>query len=106
MYKCSSKYYGFFGNLANPLKIDIISVLKEGAHSVNELAKKLGIEQSKLSHALASLRRCNIVQVKKKGKSRIYYLNKDTILPILKIIDKHSRKFCEYCWKINKEKKK
>lgn len=90
-------YHFFFRNLANPIKIEIISALKEKELSVGELSEKLGIEQSKLSHALSSLKRCNIVQVKQKGKQRIYYLNKDTILPMLKLIDKHETKFCKNC---------
>ena len=91
------KYYRFFGKLANPLKIKIIGELKRKPSSVLELARGLGIEQSKLSHALLGLKRCSIVQVKKEGKRRIYSLNKETILPMLKIIDKHERKFCKRC---------
>ena len=29
------------------------------------------------------------------GKQRIYYLNKNTIVPMLNLIDKHSGKYCE-----------
>ena len=95
--KCGENvYHVFFRNLANPIRTKIISVLKEKEMSVTELSEKLKIEQSKLSHALASLKFCNIVQSKQKGKKRIYYLNKSTILPILKIIDKHKCKFCRY----------
>jgi len=90
-------YYPFFANLANPLKIKIITALKEGEMSVSDLTKKLDIEQSKLSHALTSLRHCSIVQVKKDGKKRIYLLNKKTILPMLEIIDKHEKEFCKEC---------
>jgi DNA-binding transcriptional ArsR family regulator len=90
-------YHIFFGNLSNKLKIDIISELKKGASSVLELADELGVEQSKLSHALASLRCCSIVNVKQIGKKRVYSLNKETILPILKIIDKHENKYCDEC---------
>ncbi len=86
----------FLNNLANPLKVEIISALKRKSASVSQLTEKLKVEQSKLSHALASLRCCNIVQAKQKGKSRIYYLNKKTILPILRIIDKHERTFCRH----------
>jgi DNA-binding transcriptional ArsR family regulator len=93
-----NKYYLFFGNLANPLKVEIISKLKENPSSVLDLAKKLHIEQSKLSHALTSLRHCSIVDVKQKGKKRIYYLNKETIIPMLNIIDKHEKKFCKKCF--------
>jgi DNA-binding transcriptional ArsR family regulator len=87
----------FFNNLANPVKIKIITALKEKESSVNELVKELEIEQSKISHALASLKKCSIVNVKQKGKQRIYSLNKETILPILNIIDKHENKFCKIC---------
>lgn len=95
--KKMNKYYIFFGNLANPLKIAIISALKEKSRSVLELANEIKVEQSKLSHALSSLKKCNIVQVTKRGKKRIYSLNKKTILPILKIIDEHEKEFCGKC---------
>ncbi len=92
-----NKYYIFFGNLANPLKMDIMSALKDKDMSVSELINELHIEQSKLSHALTSLRHCSIVQVNKQGKKRIYSLNKKTMLPILNIIDKHEKEFCKHC---------
>ena len=88
-------YHIFFRNLANPIKIKIISALREKESSVSELAKKLKIEQSKLSHSLASLKCCNIVKVKQKGKQRIYFLHKKTIVPMLKLIDKHAKTFCK-----------
>ena len=87
-------YYVFFKNLGNPIKIKIILALKEKESSVTELSKKLKIEQSKLSHALSSLKCCNLVSAKQKGKKRIYFLNKKTIIPILKIIKKHT---CYQC---------
>jgi DNA-binding transcriptional ArsR family regulator len=92
-----STYYIFFRNLANPLRIKIIEKLKEKENSVGELSKKLKVEQSKISHALSSLKNCRIVEVKQKGKQRIYFLNKKTILPILKILDKHKCEKCGYC---------
>ncbi len=87
-------YYIFFTNLANPLKIKIITLLREKEKSVGELVKDLKIEQSKISHALSALKHCNIVNVKKEGKQRIYSLNKDTILPMLRMIDKHAVTHC------------
>lgn len=94
--KCDA-YHIFFKNLANPLKTQIINELKEKPMSVSELADKTKIEQSKLSHALANLRFCNLVTSKQKGKQRIYALNKKTIIPILKIIDKHRSNYCSGC---------
>jgi ArsR family transcriptional regulator, zinc-responsive transcriptional repressor len=96
--KCNA-YHVFFKNLANPLKTQIISALKEKPLSVTELMLKINIEQSKLSHALISLKFCKIVNSKQQGKQRIYSLNKKTILPILKIIDKHKQTMCPGCRK-------
>lgn len=91
--KCNP-YYPFFRNLANPLRIKIIEALKEKESSVSDLCDELKVEQSKLSHALASLKRCNIVKDRKEGKQRIYFLNTKTIIPILKLIDNHAKEFC------------
>ncbi len=87
-------YHLFFRNLANPLKIKIIIALREKENSVSGLSSELKIEQSKLSHALTSLRCCNIVKVKQEGKQRIYFLNRNTIIPMLKLIDEHAQTFC------------
>ncbi len=88
-------YHIFFSKLSNKLRIDIISNLEKNPKSVTELVKELKIEQSKLSHALRELRECNIVDVKQKGKERVYSLSK-TIVPILRLIDCHS-KGCGKC---------
>ncbi len=96
MRKSNNKtYHVFFSKLSNPLRINIISILKEKPKSVNQLSEELNIEQSKLSHALRELRACHIVKVEQKGKQRIYGLSK-TILPILRLIDCHS-KGCSKC---------
>jgi DNA-binding transcriptional ArsR family regulator len=96
-----NKYYRFFNNLSNPLRIEIIDCLKQGEKSVGEISSALNVEQSKLSHALLNLKSCHIVEVEKRGKKRFYSLNKKTILPILKIIDNHAKNncnnFCCFC---------
>jgi len=87
-------YHSFFGNLANPLRVEIISELKNKNMSVTELSKKIKVEQSKLSHALSKLKECNLVTSVNRGKERIYSLNRKTLLPILNIIDEHSKLNC------------
>src|SRR3989344_3003570 len=88
-------YHIFFGNLSNPLRISIIASLNDKEKSVTQLAEDLKVEQSKISHALKNLKSCKIVGVKQKGKQRIYSLNRKTIVPILKLIDKHAKSFCD-----------
>lgn len=96
--KCSSPYHLFFTNLANPLKIDIILSLEKKGKNVTELSEELNVEQSKLSHALSSLRCCKIVHVEQKGKERIYNLDKKTILPLLNLVEKNRKNVCEECF--------
>src|SRR4030042_1829970 len=88
-------YNLFFANLANPLKIGIILSLRIKDRNVTDITKELRVEQSKISHALKSLKNCKIVNVKNKGKERIYSLNKKTILPMLELIDKHAICYCK-----------
>lgn len=92
-----NNYYIFFRKLAYPIMIHILASLRDKPKSVGQLSKELGIEQSKLSHALQNLRACHIVHVKQEGKNRVYTLNKQTILPIFNLIDKHEKKFCRKC---------
>jgi len=92
----SSTYHVFFSKLANPLRIEIITSLDEKPKSVNELSEELNVEQSKLSHALKELKECNIVNVHQDGKKRVYSLSK-TIIPILKLIEGHSKGCCDEC---------
>ena len=89
-----NSYNIFFSNLANPLKIGIVLSLRQNPKNVTELVKELVVEQSKVSHALQSLKGCNIVDVKQNGKERVYSLNEDTIVPMLKLIDKHANTYC------------
>jgi DNA-binding transcriptional ArsR family regulator len=89
-------------NLANPLKMKIILLLRNKEMNVSKIVKELKTDQSKVSHALKSLRECKILLTKKSGKEKIYYLNKKTIIPILKIIEKHVLCYCSQgCSKLN-----
>jgi len=89
-----STYHIFFTHLANPLKMDIILLLRKGELCVGDIADKLNCEQSKLSHSLASLKQCNILGAKRMGKNMCYFLNDKTIVPILDLIDKHAKVTC------------
>lgn len=91
----SETYHYFFMKLANPLKISIITSLKKREKTVSGLVEDLGVEQSKISHALSNLRDCHIVEYRQEGKKRIYHLNKKTIIPILRLIDEHAKSFCK-----------
>jgi len=91
---CISYEY-FFGNFSNRTKLRIIMSLRKRPLSVSELSKLLGEEQSKISHSLKKLARCNILKMKQEGKRRIYSLNKETVMPMLSLVDKHVKNHCD-----------
>jgi ArsR family transcriptional regulator len=96
---CKS-YNEFFQTLANPTNQFIIDSLLKGEKSVTEIVNVTKLEQSKVSHALKRLAECKLVNAKQIGKQRIYELNKDTIIPILEIADKHAKELCPVCPKV------
>ncbi|MBI2046929.1 helix-turn-helix transcriptional regulator [Candidatus Pacearchaeota archaeon] len=96
----------FFETLGTRLKIDIITELKHEALNVNELARKLNQERSKVSHALLSLSECGFVNARKEGKRRIYSLNKETIIPLINLAERHVKKYCKACRKQRTERRK
>ncbi|MFH0859844.1 MAG: metalloregulator ArsR/SmtB family transcription factor [Candidatus Altiarchaeota archaeon] len=87
----------FFSTLGSELKIGIIMALREKPMSVSELSEKIGEERSKVSHGLLLLQRCYFVKSEKEGRSRIYCLNKDTIEPLLSLVERHAKKYCKEC---------
>lgn len=85
---------GFFNTLANKTRLAILYALKGGSKSVNEIVGLTGLEQSLVSHNLKLLRNCHFVEVQVNGKQRIYSLNKDTIMPLFELVDKHIKAHC------------
>lgn len=91
--KCNS-YNTFFKNFANDAKLEIIMCLQKKPMNVGMIAESVGQEQSAVSHNLKKLMLCKIVDVRKKGKERIYSLNKETIMPVLDLVQKHVKQTC------------
>ena len=89
-----SSYNNFFMNFATQSKFDIMMALKEGPLNVTAITKKVGDEQSAVSHNLTKMAKCHILNVKRDGKQRIYSLNEETVLPILKIVEGHVKRCC------------
>ena len=87
-------YNNFFTNFANKTRFKIIMLLRKKSLNVNSICKEIKEEQSKVSHNLRTLVRCHILNVKKKGKERIYSINKSTINPLFKVVENHVRKCC------------
>lgn len=91
--KCPS-YNLFFKAIGPKVRIQILELLRNKPMSVTEILSKLHEEQSKISHNLKCLKDCHLIEVEQKGKQRIYSLNKETMLPLMKLVEKHVQKFC------------
>ncbi len=91
--KCPA-YDLFFKTISQKGRIQILELLKNNPLSVSEIVSALGEEQSKISHNLKKLADCHIVEIKQEGKRRIYSLNKETIFPLMSLVEKHVNAIC------------
>ncbi len=85
----------FFETLSNQARWNIIHLLEKDSYRVTDIAKKLKLEQSLVSHHLKRLETCGFVKVEIKGTERIYSLNKETIGDLLVLVEKHVNQFCK-----------
>jgi len=83
----------FFSVLADRNRIAIIFELLKTDRTVTEIYTSLGMEQSLASHHLKALKECGFVTSKTMGKARIYSVNRETIQPIMEIMQP---KGCEF----------
>ena len=83
----------FFKGFSNQTRLEIIDLLKKKPLTVNEISKKLNFEQSRVSHNLKCLENCGFVSATQEGNFRKYSLDQETILPIVKLFDKHIKKY-------------
>ena len=78
------KVSGMLKALAHPVRISIVGCLEDGSkHTVTEIHKKLGIEQSTASHHLVILKDRGVLSCKREGKNIFYYLKYDKLKNLL-----------------------
>lgn len=73
----------FFKALAHPLRIRILDALRDGECTVNEIGRRLEVEQSTLSQQLAVLRGRNFLQTRKSGASVFYSIRDAEVFRLL-----------------------
>lgn len=57
-----------------------------------------------ISHNLKPLIQCHLIQVRQKGKERIYSVNATTIHALFKVVEGHIANFCvQRCLRLEKE---
>lgn len=71
-----SEFFKFFGDTT---RIRIINLMLSGEISVNDIAEKLNLEQSVVSHQLRILRTANLVKPRREGRKMFYSLDDEHI---------------------------
>ena len=89
-----SAYKLFFNTFSGRSRLKILNLLRKNRLTVGKITAGLKEDQSRISHDLKRLKTCGFVQSEIKGKFRIYSLKTETILPILRLIDKHMKDNC------------
>lgn len=72
--------------LSNPIRLEILSLLRDGEHSVNELAALTSVRQATVSQHLAVLRQRGVVSARKEGANIFYNIANTKIIEACDII--------------------
>jgi len=80
-----------FKALADPTRLRLLSVLFQGEACVNEMADRLEMSQSAISHQLRILRDMNFVSYRREGQLVIYHIDDAHIGDLFKRSLEHSQ---------------
>lgn len=80
-----------FHILSNETRLRIILTLDQNERNVQQLQEAVGLSQSAISHQLAILRECNLVNSERIGKTRVYRLSDDHVKDMINTLLIHSR---------------
>lgn len=72
-----------FRILGDPTRVRIIDALGSGELCVNDLAARIGLSESAVSHQLRLLRTMRLVRVRRDGRLAFYAVDDDHILELL-----------------------
>ncbi len=79
-----------FKALSDPTRIRILHLLFEGEHSVNEIADKLSLLQSTVSHQLRFLKNLRLVRFRREGTTLFYSHDDEHVMRILRQTIEHA----------------
>jgi ArsR family transcriptional regulator len=66
-----------FHALSEPIRLQVLELLREGEFCVGDMCERLSIAQSKLSFHLKTLREAGLVRARQQGRWMYYSLNTD-----------------------------
>jgi DNA-binding transcriptional ArsR family regulator len=84
-----------FNAVAEPRRRQILDVLAGGERPVNDLVVALGLAQPQVSKHLRVLREVGVVDVRERGRQRLYRLNGRALKPIHDWVKPYERSWSE-----------
>ncbi len=75
----STRLAELFSSLSDPTRLRIISVLLEDEMNVGDIAARLAMTESAVSHQLRGLRQMRLVRSRKDGRQVFYALDDDHV---------------------------
>jgi DNA-binding transcriptional ArsR family regulator len=84
-----------FNAVAEPRRRQILDVLADGERPVNDLVQLLGLAQPQVSKHLRVLREVGAVDVRERGRQRLYRLNGHALKPIHDWVKNYERSWSE-----------
>ena len=78
-----------FRMLGDPTRIRILNALGAGELCVNDLAGRVAISESAVSHQLRLLRTMRLVRVRREGRQAFYAVDDHHILELLNQVQTH-----------------
>ncbi len=79
----------FFGVLADPTRLRLISLLAGNEFCVCDLAGRLDVSESAVSHQLRALRAARLVKYRKQGRQVFYRLHDHHVLDLYTTVREH-----------------
>jgi len=81
----STRLAELFSALSDPTRLRIISVLLQGEMNVGDIAARLAMTESAVSHQLRGLRQIRLVRSRKDGRQVFYTLDDDHVAKLYRL---------------------
>ena len=85
----SQRMAEFFGVLADPTRLRLISLLSASESCVCDLAENLSVSESAVSHQLRALRNARLVRYRKVGRQVFYRLHDHHVFELYETVREH-----------------
>jgi ArsR family transcriptional regulator len=74
-----------FKAFGDTTRVQILTLLVEQEHCVNDIALSIGLSQSAVSHQLRFLKQAHLIKYRREGKNILYSLADDHVRTILQM---------------------